>query len=214
LPTSSGEKKANPVTLPPGRARLLTSPLDTAMDTEYDGNDAGDLLGGQSRDRARSEDNVGLARELCCQRGEPLDPALGRSVVDHEIAAFDIPEVTQSVNESFSRIGGRDRVVPEQVADPNAPDRRLGLDGERHGDSPSQRGQQEAAAVHAGMMGLLKRRRQMRHRRQHAGRSALRTHSRARPPAHRRRRAVQIAAAAVLGKEGVQVGQQGHGPRA
>jgi hypothetical protein len=29
------------------------------------------------------------------------------------------------------------------------------LDGERHGDGPSQRGQQEAAAVHAGMVGRM-----------------------------------------------------------
>src|SRR5438445_8912289 len=34
LPTSSGEKKDNPVTLPPGRARLVTSPLVTGIATE------------------------------------------------------------------------------------------------------------------------------------------------------------------------------------
>ena len=83
--------------------------------------------------------------------------------------------------------------------------------GKRDRECPGQRGQQEAAAVHAGMVGVstveIKGVVVVSTR---DPRSALAVE----PDQGPIDAAVQIAAQPVVREEGVQLGQQGHGPRA
>jgi hypothetical protein len=93
------------------------------------------LLGGPGRGGAGRNDNVDPeGSQLGREAREPLGLPLGISVFDHEVAALDITEVTQSPEESLSQMGARRRVI-RQIADPSDSGRRLGFGGgERHGE--------------------------------------------------------------------------------
>jgi hypothetical protein len=99
--------------------------------------------------------DVDLERhQFGCQSGEPLDLPLGRSILHHEVLALDVTQVAQGLEEGLSKVrgGGRSVVVPQQVAYSSDLGRRLGRRSERLDEDTGQRGQQEAAAVHAGMV--------------------------------------------------------------
>ncbi len=88
----------SPVMLPPGRARLVTSPAIRDGDTdEYDRDRAGRFLGGSSAGVAMADDEVN--REANQLRGEPgkaLEPPIGAASLDGDVLAFDVTELAQS----------------------------------------------------------------------------------------------------------------------
>src|SRR5262249_8902473 len=77
---------------------------------------------------------------------EPFGLPLGVSVFDHDVAALDVTEVTQSLTEGLLYVGGSGQ-VGRQVADSSDLGRLLGLGGERRGKQGSQ-ASDEGAAVH------------------------------------------------------------------
>jgi hypothetical protein len=74
---------------------------------------------------------------------------VGVPLLDVEIVALNPAKLLEALPE---RIEGEGLRVGEQPSDPGFTGR-LRFNSERHGESASQRGQQEAAAVHAGMVG-------------------------------------------------------------
>ena len=51
-----------------------------------------------------SKDDINLERnQFGGKSGEPLEPSLGISVVDHEVVALDVTGVTQSLQEGLSQ---------------------------------------------------------------------------------------------------------------
>ena len=68
--------------------------------------------------------------------GEPLELPLGISVFDHEVAALDVTEVTQSLKEGLSQVGVIGPVA-RQVAYSSDLDRLLGL-GRNRAEEPTE----------------------------------------------------------------------------
>src|SRR5438445_683140 len=115
LPTKSGPRVDDPVTLPPGRARLVTSPLVTGSPTAM--KTMGRVLVACLAARAAgvpgaTRTSTLSATSSAATAGEPLELPLGRSVFDHEVAALDVTEVTQSLKEGLSQVGVTGRLVP------------------------------------------------------------------------------------------------------
>ena len=76
------------------------------------------------------QDDINLERNQFGRKsGEPLDLPLGISVFNHDVAALDIPEVTQSLEEGVAQVGARGQ-VGRQVAYSSDLGRLLGLGGE------------------------------------------------------------------------------------
>ena len=56
---------------------------------------------------ASGHDDINLERNQFGRKsGEPLDLPLGISVFDHDVAALDVTEVTQSLTEGLAQVGG------------------------------------------------------------------------------------------------------------
>ena len=88
----------SPVMLPPGRARLATSPVSTGspMIAMTIGNRRGRALGGQRARRAVRDDDVDLEpNQLGCQAGQPLVSALRPPVLDDDVPALDVAEIAK-----------------------------------------------------------------------------------------------------------------------
>jgi hypothetical protein len=79
-------------------------------------------------------DDINLERnQFGRQSGEPLRLPLGIAVFNHDVAALDVTEVTQSLKEGVSQVGVT-RHVNRQVAYSSDLGRLLGLGSERRGD--------------------------------------------------------------------------------
>jgi Protein of unknown function (DUF541) len=104
-----------------------------ASSSEDNGNNAGRLLGGQGGGCAcGGHDDIDLERNQFGRKsGEPLGLPLGISVFDHEVAALDVPEVTQSLKEGLWCLEITSRAGC-QVAYSSDLGRLLRLGGERH----------------------------------------------------------------------------------
>ena len=153
LPTSSESRLDNPVILPPGRARLVTSPLATGSAAEV--KTMGRVLVACLAARAvcvpYGHDDINLERNQFGRKsGEPLELPLGISVFDHDVATLDVTEVTQSLKEGLAQVGVSGQVV-RQVAYSSDLGRLLGLGGERRGKKRTGRDQEFPAldSVHA-----------------------------------------------------------------
>ena len=84
--------------------------------TEYNGEGPGRLLGGQGMECGYGHDDVNLERnEFGRKSGKPLELPLGISVFDHDVAALDVTEVTQSSTEGLGQVGTSGQVA-RQVA--------------------------------------------------------------------------------------------------
>ena len=80
---------------------------------------------------ACGHDDINLERNQFGRKsGEPLELPLGISVFDHDVAALDVTEVTQSLEEGLAQVGGSGQ-VGRQVAYSSDLGRLLGLGGER-----------------------------------------------------------------------------------
>ena len=105
------------------------------------------MLGGQGGGCAWGHDDINLERDqFGRESGEPLGLPLGIPVFDHEVAALDVTEVTQSLKECLSQVGVTGRVVP-QPAYSRDRGRLLGLASERRGEEASSR-HDEGSAIH------------------------------------------------------------------
>ena len=93
------------------------------------------MLGGYGDGCAWSHDDINLeCNQFSRKSGKPLELPFGISVFNHNVAALDVTEVTQSLEEGHSQVGVGAR-VERQKADSRGPGRcRLRLDGEGHGE--------------------------------------------------------------------------------
>src|SRR5439155_26982325 len=105
------------ITVRPRKAGDEPASHRIANRSEDNGEGPGRLLGGTGGDCAfGGHDDINLERNQFGRKsGEPLDLPLGISVFDHEVAALDVPEVTQSLTEGLVRVGGNGQ-VGRQVA--------------------------------------------------------------------------------------------------
>src|SRR6476659_7335724 len=88
---SSTSRNVTPVALPPGRAKLLTSPSSWVIgDTEYEWDRGGGCLGRQRRRGPTGGDNDCHlpAHEVCRHGGQAVIPTLDPLGVDRDCAAF------------------------------------------------------------------------------------------------------------------------------
>src|SRR5215467_14670974 len=101
LPTIAGvEMVDSPVALPPGRARLVTSPSVTGSVAEVKtmGIVLVACLAARAWGCASGHDDINLKRNQFGRKGgEPLKLSFGISVFAHDAAALDVTEVTQSL---------------------------------------------------------------------------------------------------------------------
>ena len=82
----------------------------------------------------RGHDDINLERnQFGRESGEPLGLPLGISVFDHDVAALDVTEVTQSLTEGLVQVGVSGQ-VGRQVAYSSDLGRLLRLGGERRGE--------------------------------------------------------------------------------
>jgi hypothetical protein len=79
--------------------------------------------------------------------GKPLGLPLGISVFDHDVAALDVTEVTQSLEEGLSQVEGSGPVEP-QVAYSRDLGRLLGLGGEWGSHEAARQSADELPPIH------------------------------------------------------------------
>jgi hypothetical protein len=105
------------------------------------------LLGGQDGERACGDhDDVNLERDQFGRKsGEPLELPLGISVFDHQVAALDVTEVTQSLTEGLLHDGISGQ-VGRQVAYSSDLGRLLGLGCPRRGEEAEDEDDRERSA--------------------------------------------------------------------
>jgi hypothetical protein len=64
------------------------------------------LLGGLGGECGWGHDDINLERNQFGRKsGEPIGLPLGISVFDHDVAALDVPEVTQPLEEGLCQVG-------------------------------------------------------------------------------------------------------------
>src|SRR5712692_10337065 len=86
---------------------------------------------------------------------EPRLLIIGGPPLDHNVLTFDIAQFAQPFAEGFGAAGNRSKWRGAQESDPRYGSRLLRLDDERRGERAGQRGQQETSAVHAGTVGRM-----------------------------------------------------------
>jgi len=128
--------KDNPVTFPPGRARLAISRSPTGSPTAIITmgivSVAFFLTCCRSWGRVRYEDVHLEPDQLGREVGQPVELTVRKSILDDDIPILDPPEFAQPLPERVeAEIGRRPR--PE-VAYPGHLSRRLRVDGEGHGE--------------------------------------------------------------------------------
>jgi hypothetical protein len=105
LPPNSGISRKNPVTLPPGRATLLTNPLATGSDSKSDADDwnrARRFHRGADRIRVARENDVALERDKLARDFVKLvERRPGKPRFQQHILAVDISSLAQALHESL-----------------------------------------------------------------------------------------------------------------
>ena len=137
--------------MPPGRARLDDAFAHRiARGTEDDGDGRRRSLGRQRAERASERhDDVDLERrQLGRQRGEPLGVPLSVTVLDLDVAAPNIAEVTQALKEARPDAGIAARQIEREVADPSALPSRLGGGCERRHHEAEGKNDREPDPMH------------------------------------------------------------------
>ena len=143
----------------PRKAGDEPAPNRIGSSSEHNGEGPGRLLGGQGGECAScSHDDINLERNQFGRKsGEPLGLPLGTSVFNHEVAALDVTEVTQSLEEGLLQVGISGQ-VGRQVADSSAPGRLLGL-GRNRTEEPTEEkddGESEPQPYHLGSGAIVK----------------------------------------------------------
>ena len=104
FPYNPGAPALNPVTLPPGRARLATSPLaDRVGRTNKDNwNHASRFLGRACWGASRCEDDIDLeSNQLRREGGKPINISLRRSVFDGDVLSLNIGQIPKILPQCF-----------------------------------------------------------------------------------------------------------------
>ncbi len=92
------------------------------------------MLGGQGDECASGQEDINLERNQFGRKsGEPLELPLGISIFNHDVAALDVTEVTQSLTEGLSQVGIRVQVDRQPAYSSNL-GRLLCLGGEWRGE--------------------------------------------------------------------------------
>ena len=124
--------------LPPGRARLATSPAPTGSPTTAMTMGivvVACLAASDRRIRPRHDDVDLEPDQLGRESGEPLVLSLRPSVLDHDVLALDVAELAQPSPERLDEMLGRHgRGRGHEEADPIDLPRLLRLGGERRGE--------------------------------------------------------------------------------
>jgi len=122
FPTVSSEKKVDPVTFPPGLARLVTRPTPTgsATPTNTTGTVVVHFPGRQGGRRAPDrEHHVHLAsHEVRRKLGQSFVLLLRRPVLEDDVLAFDVAQLAEAVAEGVERRSRRGRRVRGEHTDP------------------------------------------------------------------------------------------------
>ena len=131
----------------PGKAGDESASNRIASSREDNGEGPGRLLVSQGGGCGSGQDDINLERnQFGRESGEPLELPLVKSVIDHDVAALDVAEVTQSLKEGLSQ------GVSGQATRQEAYSRDLGcllrLDRERRGQH-RRRPVEEPASVHS-----------------------------------------------------------------
>src|SRR5713226_4618101 len=119
----------------PRKAGDEPAPNRIGNTSEDNGDGPGRLLGGQGDGCASGrEDDINLERnQFGRESGEPLELPLGISVFNHDVAALDVTEVTQSLEEGLWQVAISGQVA-RQVAYSSGLGRLLRLGGERRAE--------------------------------------------------------------------------------
>src|SRR5262245_14956898 len=143
----------------PRKAGDEPAPDRIVSSSDDNGEGAGRLLGGEGVGCASGQDDIDFERnQLGRKSGEPLELPLGVSHFNHDVAAFDVTEVTQSLTEGLWQVGTSGQVA-NQVAYPGDLDRLLGLGGERHReDAPTHKGDERSPVYHRTISSALVKR--------------------------------------------------------
>src|SRR5262249_32629399 len=108
LPTSSVDWAESPVTLPPGRARLVTTPVPRQR--EHDRDDRGGLFCRSDRSSRRENDIDLESNELGRDLGKAFGAPIGPANLDRDSSALDPAEFAQPLRKGGSpRAPGRGR---------------------------------------------------------------------------------------------------------
>src|SRR6266542_1690126 len=102
------ERQSRDIAARARKARDQSAPNRIGRGREDDWYRAGRALGGLGSGRAPGHDKSDLERQqFSCEIGKPIHLAVGRSVFDHEVPAFDIAEITQALAEGAVERGVR-----------------------------------------------------------------------------------------------------------
>jgi hypothetical protein len=125
----------------PARNRIGSS-------SEHNGDSLGHLLGGQGGGCGSGHDDINLERNQFGRKsGEPVVLPLGISDFNHEVAARDVTEVTQSLKEGLVQVGDSGQ-VGRQPAYSSDLGRLLGLGAERNGEHRTGASKERATVHH------------------------------------------------------------------
>ena len=131
------------MTLPPGRARLVTSPFVTGSSREKTmGRVLVACLAARAAGVPGGHDDINLERNQFGRKsGEPFGLPHGSSGFDHDVATLDVAEVTQSLEEGLVRWGFA-ATCPQEAYSSDL-GRLLGLGGNRAEEPTEQKGDAE-----------------------------------------------------------------------
>ena len=151
LPSSSDLSVLNPVMFPPGRARLVTSPLlSGSPGGRHDDRDRlRRSFGGKGTGRTRCHDDVDLepdqlGRNLREAIFVPLRPA----VLDGDALALDVAEVAESLAERLEDLGLQRRRGGAEVPEARQSPRLLRPSDQRRGEEAPGHGTEECSPLH------------------------------------------------------------------
>jgi len=112
------------------------------------------LLGRQARRRAFGNQDIHLETDqLDPKVGEAIYPAPCIAALDAEVPTLDVLQLAQPLSERAVWVERNATAAVAQEPYPVDLPSLLRVGGERRGEGTGQRGQQEAAAVHAGTVG-------------------------------------------------------------
>ena len=144
-----------PVTFPPGRARFVTNPVATGSPTST--MTIGTFVVAAMAARAAGVFWATMtdveAQQLLSETGESVDLFISEPHFDNDVSSIVPTEVVESLTKCGPGSHARFARLRREYADLDGRSRRLRVDGERRGEGPSQRRQQETAAVHVGTVG-------------------------------------------------------------
>ena len=147
-----------PVTLPPGRAKLATSPVFTgsvALTMTIGIVVVARLAASAGAWEEATITSTLLPHEVGGHLGEALGAALGPAVLDDDVLAFDVTQLFQAFRERRGDVCGGRRRRGHQYPDAASLRRRLGIGGDRRQHCSDGHLSDERAPVHHWIISML-----------------------------------------------------------